>query len=149
MPPRASVAEVSPALSAVIMQALSKDREQRPRTALDFLALLEQCLTFTGMEPRDRVPEGEALRLLARQMAAVSDTAELLAILCEAASAQCNASGSAVVKADDETGQIVAACGMLAPALGKQFRCAARSFATCCGRTTSSASMISRRRRGR
>ena len=38
-----SVAEVSPALSAVIMQALSKDREQRPRTALDFLALLEQA----------------------------------------------------------------------------------------------------------
>jgi hypothetical protein len=37
------VAEVSPALSAVIMQALSKDREQRPRTALDFLALLEHA----------------------------------------------------------------------------------------------------------
>ena len=43
VPPRASVAEVSPALSAVIMQALSKDREQRPRTALDFLALLERA----------------------------------------------------------------------------------------------------------
>jgi serine/threonine-protein kinase len=43
VPPRASVAEVSPALSAVIMQALSKDREQRPRTALDFLALLEHA----------------------------------------------------------------------------------------------------------
>ena len=42
-PPRASVAEVSPALSAVIMQALSKDREQRPRTALEFLALLERA----------------------------------------------------------------------------------------------------------
>jgi signal transduction histidine kinase len=73
------------------------------------------------MEPRDPVPEGEALRLLARQMAAVSDTAELLAILCEAASMQCNADGSAVVKADEETGEIVAAHGMLAPALGKQF----------------------------
>jgi HAMP domain-containing protein/predicted Ser/Thr protein kinase len=41
--PRASVAEVSPALSAVIMQALSKDREQRPKTALEFLALLERA----------------------------------------------------------------------------------------------------------
>jgi signal transduction histidine kinase len=67
------------------------------------------------------MPEGEALRLLARQMAAVSDTAELLAILCEAASMQCNADGSAVVKADEETGEIVAAHGMLASALGKQF----------------------------
>jgi signal transduction histidine kinase len=73
------------------------------------------------MESRDPVPEGEALRLLARQMAAVSDTAELLAILCQAASVQCHATGSAVVKADEETGEIVAACGMLAPALGKQF----------------------------
>jgi HAMP domain-containing protein len=42
-PPRASVADVSPALSAIIMQALSKDREQRPRSALDFLALLERA----------------------------------------------------------------------------------------------------------
>lgn len=73
------------------------------------------------MEPPDPVPEGEALRLLARQMAAVSDTAELLAILCDAAATQCNASGAAVVKAEDEVGEIVAACGMLAPALGKQF----------------------------
>ncbi len=73
------------------------------------------------MEPRDPVPEGEALRLLARQMAAVSDTAELLSILCEAASAQCKATGSAVVRAEEESGAIVAACGMLAPALGKQF----------------------------
>ena len=73
------------------------------------------------MEPHDPMPEGEALRLLARQMAAVSDTAELLSILCEAASVQCKATGSAVVKAEEETGEIVAACGMLAPALGKQF----------------------------
>jgi HAMP domain-containing protein/predicted Ser/Thr protein kinase len=43
VPPRQSVAEVSPALSAIIMQALSKDRELRPRTALDFLALLEDA----------------------------------------------------------------------------------------------------------
>jgi eukaryotic-like serine/threonine-protein kinase len=42
-PPRASVSEVSPALSGIIMQALSKDREQRPRSALEFLALLERA----------------------------------------------------------------------------------------------------------
>ena len=73
------------------------------------------------MEPREPVPEAEALRLLARQMAAVSDTTELLAILCEAATAQSGADGAAVVRADEETGEIVAACGMLAPALTKQF----------------------------
>lgn len=42
-PPRASVAEVSPTLSAAIMQALEKDRERRPRTALEFLAILDRA----------------------------------------------------------------------------------------------------------
>jgi serine/threonine-protein kinase len=41
--PRASVAEVSPLLSAAIMQALEKDREKRPRTALEFLAVLDRA----------------------------------------------------------------------------------------------------------
>ena len=41
--PRASVAEVSPILSAAIMQALEKDREKRPRTALEFLAILDRA----------------------------------------------------------------------------------------------------------
>jgi serine/threonine-protein kinase len=41
--PRASVAEASPVLSGLIMQALSKDREQRPRSALEFLGLLERA----------------------------------------------------------------------------------------------------------
>src|SRR4051812_26144131 len=71
--------------------------------------------------PRDTVPEGDALRRLARQMAAVADTSELLAILCQAAATQCSAGGSAGVKAEEETGEIVAAGGMLAHALGKQF----------------------------
>jgi eukaryotic-like serine/threonine-protein kinase len=43
LPPRASVAEVSPLLSAAIMQALEKDREKRPRTALEFLAVLDRA----------------------------------------------------------------------------------------------------------
>jgi serine/threonine-protein kinase len=41
--PRASVAEVSPILSNAIMQALEKDRERRPRTALEFLAILDRA----------------------------------------------------------------------------------------------------------
>jgi serine/threonine-protein kinase len=43
LPPRASVAAVSPLLSAAIMQALEKDRERRPRTALEFLAILDRA----------------------------------------------------------------------------------------------------------
>jgi serine/threonine-protein kinase len=41
--PRASVAEVSPLLSDAIMRALEKDRENRPRTALEFLAILDRA----------------------------------------------------------------------------------------------------------
>ena len=41
--PRASVAEVSPLLSSAIMQALEKDREKRPRTALEFLSILDRA----------------------------------------------------------------------------------------------------------
>jgi signal transduction histidine kinase len=73
------------------------------------------------MESRERLPEGEALRLLARQMAAVADTGELLAILCDAAQSQCSASGAAVVKADGDTGDIISTSGMLKPAQGRRF----------------------------
>jgi serine/threonine-protein kinase len=41
--PRASVAGVSPILSSAIMRALEKDREKRPRTALEFLAILDSA----------------------------------------------------------------------------------------------------------
>lgn len=73
------------------------------------------------MELRERLPESDALRLLARQMAAVADTGELLGILCDAAQSQCDASGAAVVKSDGETGDILSASGMLAPAQGRRF----------------------------
>ena len=73
------------------------------------------------MDSPDRLSEAEALRLLARQMAAVSDTTELLSILCSAAEAQCAGSGAAVVKADGDTGDIISACGLLIPAQGRRF----------------------------
>jgi signal transduction histidine kinase len=73
------------------------------------------------MTSRDRVSDGEALRRLARQLLAVADTGELLGILCDAAQQQANAAGAAVVRADGEMGDIVSACGMLAPAHGRRF----------------------------
>lgn len=42
-PPRASVADVSPLLSSAIMQALEKDRDKRPRSALEFLSILDRA----------------------------------------------------------------------------------------------------------
>ena len=67
------------------------------------------------------MPEGEALRQLARQLAAVADTGELLSILCDAAQRQACADGAAVVRADAEMGDTVAACGVLGLAKGKRF----------------------------
>jgi len=41
--PRALAPDASPTLCAIVMQALSKDREKRPPSALEFLALLEKA----------------------------------------------------------------------------------------------------------
>src|SRR4051812_18210885 len=73
------------------------------------------------MESKERLSEGDALRQLARQMAAVADTGELLSILCSAAEQQCAASGAAVVRAANESADIICACGMLEAAEGRQF----------------------------
>jgi signal transduction histidine kinase len=69
------------------------------------------------MTPED----GEALRMLARQLAAETDTAALLEILCEAGASQCRASGAAVLKAAGGNAQIAAAIGQLAPARAQRF----------------------------
>ncbi len=65
--------------------------------------------------------ESEPLRVLARQMAGVVDTSELLGILCNAAAAQCAAAGAGVLKASANQGELVAATGPLAVAQGRRF----------------------------
>src|ERR1041384_5514400 len=73
------------------------------------------------MDSRERMPEGDALRQLARQLAAVADTGELLSIMCDAGQRQACAAGAAVVRAEGEMGETLAACGTLAAAKGKRF----------------------------
>ena len=65
--------------------------------------------------------ETEALRMLARQMAGVTDTSVLLGILCNAAAAQCGGNGAGVLKAVANEGELVAAIDALAPARGSRF----------------------------
>jgi signal transduction histidine kinase len=69
----------------------------------------------------ERNAENAALRALARQTAAVSDTGALMTILCAAASAQCGGHGAAIVSVDGREGEIVSAVGVLTPALGSRF----------------------------
>lgn len=69
----------------------------------------------------ERNQENAALRALARQTAAVSDTTALMSILCDAASAQCGAQGAAIISVDGREGELVSAVGLLSAALGGRF----------------------------
>ncbi|MEP6493953.1 MAG: HAMP domain-containing sensor histidine kinase [bacterium] len=73
---------------------------------------------LSQMGPSD---ESEALRRLARQMAAETDTSKLLEILCNAAGEQCAANGASVLKAVANEGELIAATGPLGVARGRRF----------------------------
>ncbi len=65
--------------------------------------------------------DGESFRVLARELAAETDTAALLEILCNAAASQCDANGAAVLKAVANEGEVVAAIGPLGIARHQRF----------------------------
>lgn len=65
--------------------------------------------------------EADQLRLLARQMAAIVDTEELLIVLCDAAAAQCHGTGAAVLKIIGREGMLVAGTGRLLELRGRRF----------------------------
>jgi signal transduction histidine kinase len=65
--------------------------------------------------------ENEALHALARAMSAVSDSAALLRILCEAAVAQCDAAASTVAQVRDGRGEYAATVGHPADLCGRRF----------------------------
>jgi signal transduction histidine kinase len=67
------------------------------------------------------IDENQALRDLARQMAAVADSAALLDILCNAAAEQCDATGASVVKSNGDRGEVVASTGEVAALKGITF----------------------------
>ena len=69
----------------------------------------------------DRNEENAALRALAKQTAEVADTAALLSLLCESASAQCGGHGATLISATESEGELVSAVGILAPAQGRSF----------------------------
>ena len=71
--------------------------------------------------PDERDEENASLRSLARQMTAVVDSAELLELLCDAASHQCHGTGAAVLRLTGHDGEVVAAAGPMSVALGRHF----------------------------
>ena len=77
--------------------------------------LVFECRTIPDMERElvDRIRESEALRALARQMAAEPDTAAVLRMLTEAAQRQCDADAALVVQHQGTEMELVAASGKL------------------------------------
>jgi signal transduction histidine kinase len=65
--------------------------------------------------------ENAAFRRLARQMAAIADSAELLELLCTAASELCDATGAAVLRGSGSEGEVVSAAGAMALGLERRF----------------------------
>jgi signal transduction histidine kinase len=67
------------------------------------------------------VAETEPFRILARQLAAETDTQAILEILCGAASRECGGTGAGVLKAVANEGELVTAMGPLDIARGRRF----------------------------
>jgi len=65
--------------------------------------------------------DGEALRVLAHQLAAVTETPAMLETLCRAGAEQCEGNGAAVMKAAGSEGEVVAAIGALIVARTRRF----------------------------
>jgi signal transduction histidine kinase len=115
--PRRFHAEVStPGGNVAVDVHVSRDRDGR----LIFELAAEDAAEEFAL-PNDGGEENAALRILARQMAAVADTRQLLTVLCEAAWAQCRGSGAAVVEIDGDVGRMAVTVGVLSALEGRQF----------------------------
>jgi signal transduction histidine kinase len=99
-------------------------RAARDASGCIVLALSRSFEVMTNVRDRtleERNEENAALRSLARQTAEVADTTALLAILCDAASAQCGGQGATLISVEEEDGVLVSAVGMLSAARGRRF----------------------------
>ena len=69
----------------------------------------------------ERDEENAAMREVTNALAREADLDPLLQVICEQASAQCDASGATVVRLNDDRGHVVSATGSLAAMLGTRF----------------------------
>jgi signal transduction histidine kinase len=104
---------------ALVLEA--RDITSFTRMERDHDELLESIGERRERELAERNRENEALRDLARAMAAVSDSAELLKTLCDAAIEQCDASGAAVAQVTGGEAKFVGAGGLGIPLRGVGF----------------------------
>jgi signal transduction histidine kinase len=99
-------------------------RVARDRTGALVVAVSRAFATLRTARDKaleERSEENESLRALARQMSEVADSAELLALLCDAAASLCRGHGAAVLRATDTEAEIVAAVGIAKQVDGLKF----------------------------
>ena len=101
----------SPALGAPLVVRVSVDDGGRFIVELDSGA--ERAVRRTPAGTDGQVEENAALRGLARQMADVADTEDLLRILAMAAATHCQATGAAVIQVEGDSAVIEGAVGAL------------------------------------
>jgi len=109
----------TPALGAPLVVRVSGDTEGRLVVELESGA--ERTVRRTPPGTDAHIQENTALRALARQMADVADTRQLLRILATAASTQCQASGAAVLQVAGDNAVIEGAVGALEHLQGHAF----------------------------
>ncbi len=109
----------APALGAPLVVHVSSDADSRLVVELESGGDRAVRRTPTGTDAH--VEENAALRALARQMADVADTSEMLQILATAAQTQCHATGAAVVQVSGATGIIEGAVGAIEHLQGYAF----------------------------
>jgi signal transduction histidine kinase len=78
-------------------------------------------VSFPRRRDRDDRDDSDALRTLARQLAAETDTVPLLEILCRAGAEQCAGSGAGVLRTGANEGELIASIGSLDVARGRRF----------------------------
>ena len=85
------------------------------------IEVAESMPTRVGGESAEQHAENESLRRLAREMAAIADSAALLELLCAAAREQCDATGAAVLRGSGAEGEVVSATGAMSLGAERRF----------------------------
>jgi signal transduction histidine kinase len=109
----------APAVGAPLVVRVTADAEGRFIVELDSGG--DRATRRTPTSTDAHIEENAAMRVLARQMADVADTRELLRILAASASTQCQAAGAAVVEVEGDAAVIEGAVGALEHLQGTSF----------------------------
>ena len=114
---RMTQADGAPRMLALTLTPVQADGAPRRVSAMVRRSAIGLVIEVRSDGDEDR----NALQDVARQLAEVTDMAEVLRTLCDIAARQCGGTGSAVLRITGEMGEVVAAVGDMIPAKGRCF----------------------------